>query len=378
MSLDSGTHHLGTHAMVRLVIAAVLALALILTLEVSPAAAASRKTCQVSDAESGQTYGRLQQAVDAAKPGARLVVLGVCHGGTFIDKNLAIIGKRTGRLGLPVLDGDGNVRVLVIKPGANVNLRSLHIREGWWKRGYGTLTISRGGGISNKGRLTLQDVAVSNGGGIHSMGTLRIRGWAVASSLDNAGRLVFAQGSRVTMQANGGGLSNDGDLRMDGSSLSARLGGWWALSFSNSGTLTMDGVSSISGFRGVGNAGTLTMNDASSIHDNHWWQGRGPMGMFSPAPPGGGVINRGTLTMNDASSIHGNSTVSAVAGTGLGGGVYNAGHLTMTGSSRITENRAGQGGGVYNASGGTLIGVGCAPQTYANVYGNTPDDCYFE
>ena len=38
----------------------------------------------------------------------------------------------------------------------------------------------------------------------------------------------------------------------------------------------------------------------------------------------------------------------------------------------------GLGGGVYNASGGTLVGVNCAPHTYANVYGNTPDDCYIE
>jgi hypothetical protein len=138
----------------------------------------------------------------------------------------------------------------------------------------------------------------------------------------------------------------------------------------------MDGASTISGFRGVGNAGTLTMNDESSIHDNHWRQGRGPMGSFAPAPPGGGVINRGTLTMNHASSIHGNSTVSVVAGTGQGGGVYNAGHMTMTGSSIITENRAGLGGGLYNVSGGTLNGVVCGPG--GNVYGNTPDDCFIE
>ena len=69
-----------------------------------------------------------------------------------------------------------------------------------------------------------------------------------------------------------------------------------------------------------------------------------------------------------------------------GGGVYNSGSLTLTGASRITENEArtgwngvtGLGGGLYNASGGTLNGVNCAPHTYANVYGNTPDDCYFE
>ena len=58
----------------------------------------------------------------------------------------------------------------------------------------------------------------------------------------------------------------------------------------------------------------------------------------------------------------------------------------MNGNSHISANEAGpggngvlgQGGGLYNASGGTLVGVNCAPHTYANVYGNTPDDCYVE
>jgi hypothetical protein len=366
-------HGLGAHTW-RLLIPA-LAVALLMALGATSASAARSATCSITNKDSARTYTRLQQAVDAAKPGARLVIEGTCQGGTFIDKDLVIIGKRTERTGKPVLDGDGDVRVLVIKPGANVNLRSLYIREGWWIRGHGTLRVSRGGGISNKGTVTLQDVAVRNGGGIHNAGTLRIRGRAVASGLHNSGRLVLAGGSRVNLQADGGGVSNEGDLLMEGSSLYGKPDGSFTTGFSNTGTLTMDGASSSSGFGGVGNAGTLTMNDESSIHDNHWRQGRGPVGMVVPAPPGGGVMNRGTLTMNDASSIYRNSTV-GVAGTGLGGGVYNAGHLTMSGSSRITGNRAGLGGGLYDATGGILVGVICGPG--GNVYGNTPDDCYVE
>jgi hypothetical protein len=58
----------------------------------------------------------------------------------------------------------------------------------------------------------------------------------------------------------------------------------------------------------------------------------------------------------------------------------------MTGASSIHSNAvawtvdgaAGLGGGLYNTSGGTLTGVNCAQETGANVYGNTPDDCYVE
>ena len=34
-----------------------------------------------------------------------LVVKGTCHGGTFIDKDLAIRGVRTRKSGKPILDG---------------------------------------------------------------------------------------------------------------------------------------------------------------------------------------------------------------------------------------------------------------------------------
>ena len=97
MEARFGTHHLGTHGWLRLPVAAALVLVLILTLEASPAAGASHRTCRVTNAKTGQTYTRLQPAVDAAKPGARLVVNGNCFGGTFIDRDIVIVGKKTKR-----------------------------------------------------------------------------------------------------------------------------------------------------------------------------------------------------------------------------------------------------------------------------------------
>ena len=100
---------------------------------------------------------------------------------------------------------------------------------------------------------------------------------------------------------------------------------------------------------------------------------------------GYGVINYGTHQSGGrGSSVQGNS-----------GGVENniGGSVTMTGSSTIRDNHLGvpthrvvaaslapnppHPAGL-DSRGGTLLGVSCAPQTDANVYGNTPDDCYFE
>ena len=68
--------------------------------------------------------------MDAAKPGAHLVVKGTCLGGTFIDKSLAIRGVKTRRTGKPILDGHDRARVLTIKPKVKVSIQSLVIRDG--------------------------------------------------------------------------------------------------------------------------------------------------------------------------------------------------------------------------------------------------------
>jgi hypothetical protein len=380
----------------RLLTATIVALALVMALEATSTSAAKSATCSVKNADTGRTYPRLQQAVDAAKPGARLDVKGVCHGGTFIDRSIAIGGVLDGRTGRPVLTGDDKARVLVVAPSAKVSLRDLVIRDGLATR------IADGGGISNKGKLTLRDVTVrhndaTRGAGIYNEGVLQTRGRSVVvsngdidrslggSGVHNLGRLTLDDRTRI--QSNKP-VVNEGTLVMRGmSSISHSLLAVGTIGLYNDGSLTMQDSSSISDQGPVSNAGTLVMNDASSIHDNltsgcvHALCG--PSGS-----PGAGVHNTGTLTMNDASSIHHNrvggpATHQPPTAPGArGGGVYNAGTVVMSGSSRIRQNEAmnggngvpGLGGGLYNARGGILVGIDCG----GNVHGNTPDDCYFE
>ncbi len=48
----------------------------------------------------------------------------------------------------------------------------------------------------------------------------------------------------------------------------------------------------------------------------------------------------------------------------------------MSGTSSISANTALQSGGGLVRTRGTLTGVSCGPGTYANVYGNSPNDCF--
>ena len=358
MGMRRGSAHgLGAHTW-RLLISA-LAVALLVALGATSASAAKSATCSVTNKDTGRTFPRLQQAVDAARPSARLVVMGTCHGKTVIHGDVVIEGVRTGRLGRPALDGDGRERVLVIAPGVNVAIRDLAIQDGRAR------AVKIGGGITNRGDLTLRDVVVRRnrtslaegpmdgpeyvpdlGGGIYNTGSLSLSGSTKVA------------GNTSTL---GGGIYNSGTLLMTDSS-------------SIRGNLQHRDISVLGWGYGLYNIGTLIMRGSSNITRNlggGYWN------------PGFGVRNTGSMTLEDSSTVRGNS-----------GGVSNAGgSLTMSGSSTIRDNHLGcppTGSGCIiwlqnpphpaglDSHGGTLVGVTCAPQTYANVYGNTPDDCYLE
>ena len=444
-------------------------LVLLLTLEASPAAGASSKACQVRNDKTGQTYRRLQQAVDAAKPGARLVVRGTCHGKTVVDKGLLIEGVRSPQPGDPILDGDEEGVVLTVRSGVTVTITTLTVQggRGRLRTGGATTPWLRPAGIENQGRLSLRDVTVRRniGLGVLNTGRLRLTGASVIGrngvermnehvGVLNKGRLQL-HGS-ATIRQNNWGVKNRGTLVLNGAStiksntlgvensgsltLNDRGGlfdfGWgiensgsvtlnddsWIIghyrlasrgilgidnldagvvtlnhrsrisdngtAMSNAGTVILNDTSHISGnHQGVDNTGTLTLNGSASIRANHLAEVCYGSGLYCVRDPvgGGGVRNSGTLVLNDLSTISGN-TVAAWHHGSYGGGVYlvddtRPGHpsLTMTGSSSITGNAADDiGGGIFVSADSLLVGVGCAPQTYANVYGNTPDDCYIE
>ena len=209
----------------------------------------------------------------------------------------------------------------------------------------------------------------------------------------------------------GGGICNGGTLVLSGATRVKGNTALWAGGIWNRhGTLSMDDTSSVTGNTchatgaGVGNFGTMVMNGSSKVSDNHgdgvWVYSAATLTMNDSSSisrnvssnDAGGVTLGGALTMNDSSSITGNSlAVDDLCWFAAGVSVTNTWgpsrpvSLTMTGSSVIRDNHAPcSAGGISNGvirpdglviPGGTISGVNCAPQTYANVYGNTPDDC---
>jgi len=432
------TARLGAHGRVRQLAAS--ALVLVLTLEASRAAAASTNACRVRNTDSGRTYTALQQAVDAAKPGAHLILKGTCVGETFIDKDLVLEGVRTETSGAPTLSGADNVRVLRIAPGVGVQMRDLVMVRG---------EALNGGGILNRGNLVLRDVIVrrsdtgdgigGRGGGVYNVGRLTLNGSSRISAnganaegggVYNVGSLTLNGSSRISRNGadRSGGVENLGTLTMSGTSSIMGNGAVFAGGVWNMGRITLNGSSSITANHseytgGVDNFGTLTLSDLGSISENYgadWSSSVGGVRNYRRATlamdgsssisgnEGGGVMSKGAITMRDASAVCGNEST-------WGGGISLAGRkgtLLMTGSSSITGNRSYEGGGGVYMDGGRLTmrgassisgnidegaesgdsypdrggglyrrhgiftGVTCGPG--GNINGNSPDDCYFE
>jgi hypothetical protein len=244
-------------------------------LAAAPAAAASPTACRVKNLDTGVTKASLQRAHNAAKAGHRLTVRGTCAGITTLRKSLTITGISTATSGKPILDAKLNGRVVTVKYGVKVTMKSLTIRRG--------ATPGSGGGINNSGTLVLRDVVVR-------------------------GNTAAAGGGMV----NHGGLMLKGSTAIRGNTAQYQAGG--VLNAKGMVTLTMRDSSRIirnsAGSDGGGvfnDTATLTMKDSSRISQN------------TAGALGGGVANLGfgLLRMRGSSSITGND-----AGIG-GGGVYN-------------------------------------------------------
>ena len=179
-------------------------------------------------------------------------------------------------------------RVLAINAGFAVNLSGVTISD----------TLNFGGGISNRGTLTLSGSMVTN--------------------------------NSTLMNSSGTGIFNSGTLTLINSTVS-RNSGPPGGGFPNTGA-------------GIYNSGILTLIN-STVSGNST-QGGTPS-------TGGGIYNSGTLTLVN-STVSGNSAAQ-------GGGIYNEDGITNLFNVTITNNQAddksggqGVGGGIFNSNNGTF------------------------
>ena len=228
----------------------------------APVPAVAAATCEVTNAGTGTTYDTLQAAVDASASGDTLEVRGTCVGRTIIrHAELRVQGVPTADDPPPTLDGDGSVRVLIVR-SSSVVIRALTIANG--KLGIGQW----------RGRVVLAGTTSVEGntgeGGIFSgqRSTLVIKG--AASVAEN------------TAADSGGGVASKGKLILSGSaSVTGNQATWGGGIFMGWGNLVMKGTSSVTGNSAMsGDSGggvgdgifsqgrAVLLTDAASVTDN--------------------------------------------------------------------------------------------------------------
>jgi nitrous oxidase accessory protein NosD len=294
---------------------------LVLTAFAPGATLAAVASCRVRNVTQ-ETRGRsLIHMVENADDGDRLRVRGTCRGPIVIESDIKIrgVGER------PTLTGVWHSRVVKIRRGARVTLRGLSIVRGYSGN-------DAGGGIVNRGRLTLE------GTGLYR----HISYWAGGAIL-NLRHLVLVD-STVTRNfaCKGAGIWNRGKVAVRGS-IVARNRAW-----------DTESCGSPAG-GGIMNAGELTLVDSRVAGNASFGEG-------------GGISNSAGATVSLTSS----TVARNEAWEGSGGGIWNGGDLTLHDAVvRGNETTADEGGGgIFNSGAGTVT-----LDASSSVAGNTPDDC---
>ncbi|MCA9027830.1 MAG: tandem-95 repeat protein [Planctomycetaceae bacterium] len=190
------------------------------------------------------------------------------------------------------VSGNNASRVFEIASGITAEITGLTITGG---------SQTFGGGLVNRGILTLNSVVVSDntatasdGGGIRNNGTLTLTDSTVS---DN------------TASGSGGGIHSAGTLTLTGSTVSDNMADFSGGGILNNGTLTLTG-STVSGNMAGNDTGGGIFNNTSGTA---WLMQSTVSGNTAVRFAGGGIHNNGTLTV-EHSTIVGNS-----AGTDGGG-----------------------------------------------------------
>jgi CSLREA domain-containing protein len=282
--------------------------------------------------------GSLRQAIVSAVAGDSIVFAASLSGKTItvastlvIDKSLTIDGSSlASRISI---SGNNSVRVFdVSKADITVTLDSLRVVNG-------LISTSEGGGLGNKGTLTIKNSIFSTnsageGGAIINRGTLTI---SVTSFTGN-----------IAIDS-GGAIANYGTLTINNGTFANNI----INGHGQGGAIYNDGPLSISNSTFTGNHAY----DGGALYDNPGSTADITTSMFSDnsAEYGGGILNYiGTLSIT-------NSTIRANTGSSQGAGIHNAGTLFLT-DSTVSENNANQpntfssGGGIYNTGKMTAIG----------------------
>ena len=292
-------------------------------LTAAPAAAAASQHsgaagCRVDNLTTKQAPGKvragsLQAAIDAARTGDTLSIVGRCVGNFTTRTSLTLQGRATKKEPTPTLDGNlcGSVLTII---DANVTVSGLHVVNGFHDCG----STPRGGGIVNDhGDVMIVNSVLTNN---RSGGLQNIEGRATLVDSSVIENFAFTAG---------GGIFTSGSLSLERTTVehnSALMGG------------------------GIYGSGFISLSD-STVVDNH------------ADSAGAGIDAAGDLVLTDT-TVSGNST------SGTGGGILSGGTLVLAGTTDVHDNEALHAGGIAAPNGGVTTSAWTG-----SVNGNTPDDC---
>ena len=283
---------------------------------------------------------------DAGLTGAT-IRLAAALGQLEIDSNVDVQGPAAGSV---TVDAAGNSRVFYIPGGVTAAISNLNITGGGW-----TLELGGGGGIRNKGTLTISNGTISgnvadHGGGIFNEGDLTLINSLVERN-SAEGDLEGGTGGGIYSSNFGGTLTiTNSAIFRNWAGRGGGIFGYGTLTITNS--LIAENIAADAHSGGIFSYGTLTISD-STISGN------------TAQRDGGGIFSPGNLTIT-------NSTISGNSAQRDGGGIYNwAGTLTIV-NTTVSGNSAqtGNGGGIWNDS------SGIARLDNTIVAGNSPDDVF--
>jgi hypothetical protein len=303
-----------------------------------------------------------------------------------LSSNIEVHGPGPGLLTVR-RNATASFRIVTIGAGATVTLSGLTISNGLVL----TASESDGGGVFNRGSLTLVDCAVSgntafsSGGGINSGGALTLTNTTVS-------------GNRAG--STGGGIYAFGTVRLNDSTISSNRAD--TSTASGGGIYNASGTVDLSNCRIVGNfaaaegggvvnntPGTMTFSSCTIDTNSTEFSGAGLMNHgiarltnctasancgSGKAGLGGAIRNGGTLTVV-------NSTISGNLAQFQGGAILNHGPLTLT-NCTVTDNRASGpgavGGGLFNTASAatTLNNTIVAGNFRVTGAGSTGDDVH--
>ena len=367
--------------------------------------------CLAKREATGEVFGSVQVAVDAAAGGERIFVSGYCRGvhpitissmGTIsqslhLTKSVTIQGgwdstfNNVNPNSPATLDAEGLGRTVFISSTVAPVIENMAFINGDAAGLGGFGSQDAGGGIYNYSSdaalisVIVRDAQAEVGGGVFNLSGSPV--FTISSNFPNPGQIM----SNTAVISGGGFYNHSGNPRLGGQEIAhnnvSNLNGGGAGFYNHSGqpVLTHNGnrifqnstESAFSPGGGFYNAAGAPIINSLSLYSNTATTEGGGFYNASSLPftitnmllyrndavRGGGFYNsQGSPNLWHA-TIHNNR-----AQGGDGGGIYNAaaGSLTL-GNSILAENFANDGGGFFNAGGGT------PSLTHNNAYMNTPN-----